>query len=86
VQRPNGQEQLVIVQEIERVHRRAENLVDIVRDIREAIAEEHELTAADIVLIRTGTLPITTSGKIQRALTRRRWLQDALDVVARDRL
>src|SRR5262245_3318736 len=86
VQRPNGQEQLVIVQEIERVHRRAENLVEIVHDIREAIAEEHELTAADIVLIRTGTLPITTSGKIQRALTRQRWLQDVLDIVARDRL
>jgi acyl-CoA synthetase (AMP-forming)/AMP-acid ligase II len=81
----NGQEQVIVVQEIERVHRRAEDLDDIIGDIREAVAEVHELTAADVVLIRTGTLPMTTSGKVQRALTRRQWLEDALEVVARDR-
>jgi acyl-coenzyme A synthetase/AMP-(fatty) acid ligase len=32
-------------------------------------------------LIRPGTLPKTTSGKIQRSLTRRLWLERGLDTL-----
>jgi acyl-coenzyme A synthetase/AMP-(fatty) acid ligase len=34
------------------------------------------------VLIRPGSLPKTTSGKIQRSLTRRLWLEARLDDLA----
>ena len=40
-----------------------------------AIAVDH------IVLINPGTIPKTTSGKIQRNLTRQLWLDGALDVI-----
>jgi acyl-CoA synthetase (AMP-forming)/AMP-acid ligase II len=70
----NGDEQLVVVQEVERSFRVETGTGEIVGAIREAVAREHEITARDIVLIRTGTLPKTTSGKIQRGLTRQLFL------------
>ena len=63
-----GEEQLVVVQEVERTYRQQIDSEAIIASIREAIAREHDLAARDIVLIRTGTLPQTTSGKIQRNL------------------
>jgi acyl-coenzyme A synthetase/AMP-(fatty) acid ligase len=47
--------------------------------IREGVSEQHELFARHIALIRPGTLPKTTSGKIQRRLTRTLWLEQRLD-------
>jgi len=72
------EEQLVVVQEIERTFRRGVTRDELVASIREAIAKEHELTAGEIVLIRTGSLPKTTSGKLQRQLTRQMFLTGAL--------
>ncbi len=43
---------------------------------------EHEINPAEIVLIAPGTLPKTTSGKIQRALTERLWREGRLKVVS----
>ena len=72
------EEQLVVVQEIERTFRRGVTRDELVASIREAIAKEHELTAGEIVLIRTGSLPKTTSGKLQRQLTRQMFRTGAL--------
>jgi acyl-coenzyme A synthetase/AMP-(fatty) acid ligase len=47
--------------------------------IREGVTDQHELFARHIVLIRQGSLPKTTSGKIQRSLTRRLWLEGRLE-------
>jgi acyl-CoA synthetase (AMP-forming)/AMP-acid ligase II len=74
----NEEEQLVVVQEIERTFRRGVAMDEIVASIREAIAKEHELTAREVVLIRTGSLPKTTSGKLQRQLARQMFLAGAL--------
>jgi acyl-CoA synthetase (AMP-forming)/AMP-acid ligase II len=38
--------------------------------IRRAIAEEHDVTVHRVVLVRRGTLPKTSSGKMQRSLVR----------------
>ena len=75
-----GQEQLIVVQEVERTSRRQIAIEEIVASIREAITREHEVAAREIVLIRTGSLPKTTSGKIQRNLTRQMFLTGALSV------
>ena len=75
-----GQEQLIVVQEVERTFRRQIAIEEIVASIREAITREHEVAAREIVLIRTGSLPKTTSGKIQRNLTRQMFLTGALSV------
>ena len=74
------EERLVIVQEIERSFG-GQTLDDVEGLIREAIADGHEISVGRIVLIRPGTLPKTTSGKIQRRLTRQLWLDGKLDAV-----
>jgi acyl-CoA synthetase (AMP-forming)/AMP-acid ligase II len=73
-----GNEGLVIVQEVERIVRHRTELPQLVARIREAIVVEHDIAVLDIVLIRSGTLPKTTSGKIQRTLTRQLWMQGEL--------
>jgi acyl-CoA synthetase (AMP-forming)/AMP-acid ligase II len=74
-----GDETLVVVQEIERTERNRIDADELIALIREAVNEQHELFARHIALIRPGTLPKTTSGKIQRRLTRTLWLEQRLD-------
>jgi natural product biosynthesis luciferase-like monooxygenase protein len=74
-------ERLVIVQEVQR---KAESSLDceaIVRAVRESIAAEHQLHAHAVVLIRAGTLPRTTSGKVQRKACRDEFLSNSLKVI-----
>jgi acyl-CoA synthetase (AMP-forming)/AMP-acid ligase II len=75
---PAGTEALVVVQEVERTARLAADLPAIHAAIREAVAREHDLALADIALIQPGTLPKTTSGKIQRAAARALWQSGGL--------
>jgi acyl-coenzyme A synthetase/AMP-(fatty) acid ligase len=42
---------------------------------------EHEISVHSITLIRPASLPKTTSGKIQRSVARRLWLENGLDVM-----
>lgn len=49
--------------------------------IRSAIGEAHGLAVRDIVLVHPGTIPKTSSGKIQRHASRAAYLADALAVV-----
>ena len=77
----NNEEQLVVVQELERVHRHRVAIPELIATIREAITREHDIAPREIVLIRTGTLPQTTSGKIQRHLARHLFLTGSLAAV-----
>ena len=74
-----GEETLVIVQEIERTERNRIDAAEMKGLIRENVTDQHELFARHIVLIRPGTLPKTTSGKIQRSLARKLWLERRLE-------
>jgi acyl-CoA synthetase (AMP-forming)/AMP-acid ligase II len=74
-----GEETLVVVQEIERTERNRIDADELIALIREGVTEQHELFARHIALIRPGTLPKTTSGKIQRRMTRTLWLEQRLD-------
>ncbi|MGX2992955.1 fatty acyl-AMP ligase [Streptomyces sp. JNUCC 64] len=42
--------------------------------VREAVRDGQRLTADEVLLVRRGALPKTSSGKVQRRLTRRRYL------------
>ncbi len=76
-----AEEQLVLVQEISRhAHAAAE---EVFASIRAAIAEEHEIQAHEIVLVKAGAVPKTSSGKIQRRLCRADFLQGNLEIVSR---
>jgi acyl-CoA synthetase (AMP-forming)/AMP-acid ligase II len=71
-------EELVIVQEVERVARRAIDQAEAAAAIRRAVFAEFELTVNEIVLVLPATVPKTSSGKIRRAETRRRFLAGEL--------
>jgi acyl-CoA synthetase (AMP-forming)/AMP-acid ligase II len=77
----SGEESLVIVQEVDRTARHTIDAEDIKGQIREAVADSHELSARHVTLIRPGALPKTTSGKIQRKLARRLWLDGGLEEI-----
>lgn len=79
-----SEEQLVIVQELE--FRQKPNSAEVTGAIRRAIAEHHEVQASAVVLVKAGTIPKTSSGKIQRQACRRAFLAGTLDVVARSDL
>lgn len=73
-------ERLVVVHQIDRQYRDAD-FDEVVRAIRRAIVEQHELDPYAVVLIRQTSLPITSSGKVQRSLCREQYLADELKVV-----
>jgi 8-amino-7-oxononanoate synthase len=74
-----GREQLVLVFEVER-HKQGQ-FGEVFRAIRRAVAGEHDLNVDAIVLIRAGTVPKTSSGKIQRHACRQSYIDGTLDVV-----
>jgi acyl-CoA synthetase (AMP-forming)/AMP-acid ligase II/alkylation response protein AidB-like acyl-CoA dehydrogenase/acyl carrier protein len=79
----DGSEQLVVAYELERDHLRAIDGEEIARTARRAVAEQHDLHLHTLVLLKTGTVPRTSSGKIQRRQCRADFLEDALSVVWR---
>ena len=71
-----GQEALVIVQEIE--HVQWEDHARLADAVCAALVEEHEVRPFAVSFIRAGTAPKTSSGKIQRHLCRRLFLDGEL--------
>ncbi|GAA6618283.1 AMP-binding protein [Scytonema sp. NUACC26] len=77
----NGVEQLVIVQEVERSYLRQLDVMEVVRAVRQAVSEQHQLEVYAVVLLKTASIPKTSSGKIQRHACRVGFLNGSLDVV-----
>ena len=76
-----GEERLVVVQEVRR-DARSTDPAEVIGAIRRAVAEENEAPLEAIVLIRTASLPKTSSGKVRRQATREAFLTGGLAVVA----
>lgn len=80
-----GQEQLIIISEIR--HRfQDSDLNGIIETVRRIVAELFQLQAHIVVLIKAGTLPKTSSGKVQRFACRSEYLAGDLDVIQIDEL
>jgi acyl-CoA synthetase (AMP-forming)/AMP-acid ligase II/acyl carrier protein len=75
-----GEEQVVVVQEIERGCL-GHDLQEIIGAIRQAVAEVHELHAHAVALTKPGSIPKTSSGKVQRHACRAAFLADTLDAI-----
>jgi acyl-CoA synthetase (AMP-forming)/AMP-acid ligase II len=75
----DGKERLIVIQEVRASHLRTVDLDDIVGNIREAVSEEHELQVHNVLLVAPGTVPKTSSGKIQRLLCRQRFVDGKLE-------
>ena len=61
---------VAIVHELTREGWRSADRNEVAEDVREAIAQAHGVTVGPVFLIRPGSLPRTSSGKIRRALCR----------------
>jgi len=55
------------------------NVDEVTASVRQAIAEDHGLNAYHIAVLAAGAIPKTTSGKLQRYLCRRQYLDDSLE-------
>jgi acyl-CoA synthetase (AMP-forming)/AMP-acid ligase II/acyl carrier protein len=74
-----GEERLVVVQEIDRHrHHEAEEAVPL---LRAAIVDEYEITPYAVVLVRQNAVPKTSSGKIQRAACAKAYLDGNIATV-----
>jgi acyl-CoA synthetase (AMP-forming)/AMP-acid ligase II/acyl carrier protein len=78
-------EALVIIAEVDRVRRDDLEADQAFARLREAISVQHEAEVHDAVFVRTGTFPLTSSGKVQRGQARKEYLDGTLQAVARIR-
>ncbi|MBW4500872.1 MAG: amino acid adenylation domain-containing protein [Scytonema hyalinum WJT4-NPBG1] len=76
----DNEERLVVVQELE--FRAKPNLEEVTAAIRQAVTEEHEVQVYAVVLIKPGSIPKTSSGKIQRRACKAEFLAGSLEVVS----
>jgi amino acid adenylation domain-containing protein/non-ribosomal peptide synthase protein (TIGR01720 family) len=74
------EERLAVVQEID--PRQSILFVRIVEEIRRAILGDHEIQPYAILLLKPGAVPRTSSGKVQRHLCRKKFLENAFNVLA----
>ncbi len=77
----DGEERLVVVQEVERQHSNLDS-DEMIATIRQAIAEQHELQVYAVVLVKPGNILKTSSGKIQRRACQSSFLAGELEVWA----
>ena len=71
-----GQEKLVVVQEVKRTSRKSMDTTHLLQLIRQQISQRHSLSLSALILINQSHLPKTTSGKVQRRLCKTLYLQN----------
>ncbi len=77
----DNEERLVVVQELE--FRAKPNIEEVTAAIRQAVTEDHEVQVYGVVLIKPGSIPKTSSGKIQRRACKAKFLASNLIVIER---
>lgn len=77
-----SQERLVVTYEVKRQYLRHINVEEVNSCIVKAIAQEYELQVYAILLLKTGSIPKTSSGKIQRHTCQKGFLEGSLQVVS----
>ncbi|MFI6492386.1 fatty acyl-AMP ligase [Streptomyces sp. NPDC050564] len=73
-----GEQPVVVAETAPEAAGESEKIIDL---IRSAIGEAHGLALRDVVLVHPGTIPKTSSGKIQRRASRAAYLDGTLSVV-----
>ena len=76
----DGQERLVVVAEVVAHFRREPETV--IEQIRRSVVEEHDAPLYSLCLIKTGSIPKTSSGKIRRQTCRAHFLEGELKILA----
>lgn len=78
----DGEERVVIVAEVDRHRQRDLNSRALAQAARREIAQRHEIDVYEVVLVKTRSLPRTTSGKLQRHACRSAFLAGQLDIIS----
>lgn len=78
----DGEEEVVVVAERERYFSEHVDYEALVEKVRSVVARDHGIALYGVVIVRPGSIPKTTSGKIQRQKCKREWLSGALSVQA----
>ncbi|CAM2844408.1 saframycin Mx1 synthetase B [Legionella steigerwaltii] len=81
----NDRELLVIVQEIKKKVQ-APNLEEIISTLRNNLLQTHGIDADVVALVGRNSVPKTTSGKTQRLLCKKKYLEKTLDIICIDRI
>jgi acyl-CoA synthetase (AMP-forming)/AMP-acid ligase II len=76
---------VILVQEVDHSILRAPPVADIAGAVRAAVSKEHGLHIAAVALLRPGSLPKTTSGKVQRRQSKARYIAGDLFILGEDR-
>ncbi len=74
-------EQLVLVHEVYRENYKAVNIIELEQEIRIALASQLSVELTKLVLVKQGSIPITSSGKVKRLTVRNQFLTDALSTI-----
>jgi len=72
---------LVVVGEVERRYLKGLNVEQVAKSIQKAVSQEHMLNVYGVALLRVGSIPKTSSGKIQRRACQKGFLEGTLNVV-----
>lgn len=75
------EERLIILQEVERSLLRNLDVEQVTKAIRQAVTEHHDLQPYAVLLLKTGSILKTSSGKIQRRACQAAYLAGSLNVV-----
>ncbi|RDH46416.1 fatty acyl-AMP ligase [Zooshikella ganghwensis] len=75
-------EQVIAVQELEKGAEQTIDTLQLKRELVQAVNAEHDILLADLVFIRANSLPLTSSGKVQRRRCKSLYQDKALKVVA----
>ena len=76
----HGSQRLILVQEVK--HTGKMDFKPVLDAVRMAVLDEHDLALDTIVLVRSGTIPKTSSGKVQRHACRGAFLSGELKTLA----
>lgn len=76
-----GSEHLIVVQEVKRTFLRNLDIDQLVSKVRQVVALQHGLQVHTTVLIKPGTIPKTSSGKIRRLACRDAFMRHTLAVI-----
>lgn len=76
-----GEERLIVAHEVKRQYLRSLDAHEVISAVRRAVAEQHEISVHAVVLLKTNSIPKTSSGKIQRHVCRANFLDGTLAAV-----
>jgi acyl-CoA synthetase (AMP-forming)/AMP-acid ligase II/acyl carrier protein len=77
-----GKEQLVVIQEVDRPTLQQTDFDSLLGSIRQAITDQHDLQIHTLLLLKPGSIPRTSSGKIQRSTCRHLFLTQRFEPIA----